>query len=122
MVELAISLLVFLLLTVGCMEFGWAIYAYNSCSYAAQSGARWASVNGSLSLTPATQDTLGSYVKGQVVAMDPSLMTVTGAWTPNNNPGSVVKVTVGYTINPLLGLAVTKAINVSSTAQFVINH
>jgi Flp pilus assembly protein TadG len=122
MVELALCFLAFLLLTFGTMEFGWAIYAYNTCSYAAQSAARGASVNGSLSTSPATADSVTSYVQSQVVAMDPSLMTVNTSWNPNNSPGSTVTITVGYTIVPLVGLAIQNSFNVSSTAQMVINH
>ena len=54
MVELALCLLGFLMLTLGAMDFGWAVYAYNFCSYAAQDAARWASTHGSLSTSPAS--------------------------------------------------------------------
>jgi Flp pilus assembly protein TadG len=133
MVELALTLLGFILLTMGTMEFGWAIYAYNNVSYLAQSGARWASVSGSLSTSPATEASVLSYVQSQIVAMDPSLLTVVTNWcdangnncstTPTyNTPGCLVQVTVGYTVNPLAGLALKQSINLNSTAQFVINH
>ena len=122
MVELAISLISFLFLTLGSMEFGWAIYAYNSCSYAAQTGARWASVNGSLSPSPATTDSVTSYVRSQLVALDPNIITVNTSWNPDNSPGSTVTVTVGYTVSPLVGLAIKNSFNVGSTAQMVIDH
>lgn len=122
MVELALCLMGFLLLTLGSMEFGWAIYAYNSCSYAAQTGARWASVNGSLSNSPATAASVTSYVQSQMVALDPNVMSVNTSWSPNNSPGSTVTITVGYTVVPLVGLAIKNSFNVSSTAQMVIDH
>ena len=133
MVELALTLLGFILLTMGTMEFGWAIYAYNNISYLAQSGARWASVNGSLSTSPATGSSVQTYVQSQMVAMDPSLLSVVTNWcdangancstTPTyNTPGCLVQVTVSYTINPLAGLALKQSINVNSTAQFSVNH
>ena len=122
MVELALSLLAFLLLTLGSMEFGWAIYSYNYCSFLAQSGARWASTNGSMSPTPATLSSLTAYIQSQSVGMDLSLLTVGATWTPDNNPGSDVTVTVGYTIKPLAGFAIKQNFNVLSTAEYVINH
>lgn len=124
MVELALCLLGFILLTLGTMEAGWAIYALNSCSYLAQSGARWASVNGSLSPSPATSASITSYVQSQMVAMSTSVLTVNSSWSPNgsNVPGSVVTVTVGYTVAPLAGLAIQNTFNISSTAQMVIDH
>jgi Flp pilus assembly protein TadG len=122
MVELALTFMGFLMLTLGSMEFGWAIYAYNTCSYAAQTGARWASVNGSLSPSPATATSVTTYVQAQMVALDPNKTTVTSSWSPNNSPGSSVTVTVGYNVVPLVGLAIQSSFNVSSTAQMVIDH
>jgi Flp pilus assembly protein TadG len=122
MVELALCFMGFVMLTLGSMEFGWAIYAYNSCSNAAQTGARWASVNGSLSPAPATAASVTSYVQTQMVGLDPNLMTVNTSWNPNNSPGSAVTITVVYTVSPLVGLAIKNSFNVSSTAQMVIDH
>lgn len=121
-VEMAISLMGFLMMTFGVMEFGLAVYDYDSCTSAAQDAVRYAAVHGALSPSPATADTVQAYVKSDVVAMDKSLITVATTWTPDNNPGSTVKVVVGYTIKPLAGVAFRKNINVSSTATTVINH
>ena len=110
------------MLTVGAMEFGVAVYAYNFCSYAAQAAARWASVHGSQSSSPATSASVLSYVQSQAVALDPTLLSVNSTWAPDTTPGSTVTVTVGYTVKPLAGLAIKQNFNVGSTAQFVINH
>jgi Flp pilus assembly protein TadG len=125
MLELALSFMAFMLLTMGTMEFGWAVYAYNFCSYAAQDAARWASVRGSLSTlsgAPATQASILSFVQSEAVGLDTSLLNVSATWNPNNTAGSTVTVTVSYTITPLAGLAIRQNIPISSTAQFVINH
>lgn len=122
MIELAFCLLAFFMLTIGAMEFGWGVYAYNFCSYAAQDAARWASVHGSQSSSPATLSTVTSYVQSEAVGLDPSLLSVSANWSPNNNPGSNVTITVSYSFSPLTGLAIKRPINMSSTAQFVINH
>jgi Flp pilus assembly protein TadG len=115
----------FILLTLGTMEFGWAVYAYNFCSYSAQDAARWASVRGSLSTlsgAPATQASILAYVQSEAVGLDPSLLSVTANWNPSNTPGSTVAVTVYYVVKPLAGLAIKQNIPISSTAQFVVNH
>jgi Flp pilus assembly protein TadG len=139
MVELALCLMGFLLLTIGSMEFGWGIYAYNFCAYAAQDGARWASVRGSGSTSPASVTDIQAYVQSEAVGLTTSLITTTPTWsappttgnptptqytTPTgyNTPGNVVTVTVYYTIVPLAGLAIKQNILVSSTAQFYINN
>ena len=122
LIETALCFLAFFTLAMGAVEFGIAVYAYNFCAYASQDAARWASVHGSQSSTPATLSSVTSYVQSEAVALDPSLLTVNATWSPNNNPGSTVQVTVGYTFNPLTGLATKQPINMASTAQFVINH
>ena len=83
---------------------------------------RWASVHGSQSSTPATLSSVTSYVQSEAVGRDPSLLSVNANCSPNNNPGSNVTITVGYSFNPLTGLAIKQSINMASTAQFVINH
>jgi Flp pilus assembly protein TadG len=121
MVELAISLMAFLFLVFGVMDFGWGIYDANWCTSAAQDAVRYASVRGSQSTSPATADDVANYVKGLVVAMDTSRLSVNTTWTPDNNPGSTVQVVVSYTVNPISGLSFS-SFPVSSTATTVINH
>ena len=122
LVELSFCLVGFLLLTIGAMEFGYAVYAYNFCSYAAQDAARWASVHGSLSTSPATASSVTSYVQAEAAGLDTSLLNVNATWAPDNTPGSTVTVTVNYTVKPLAGLAIKQNMSVGSTAQFVVNH
>jgi len=104
------------------MEFCVAVYAYNFCAYAAQDAARYASVHGSQSSSPATQDSVTAYVQNEAIALDTNSLTVNATWSPNNNPGSNVTVTVNYTFNPFTALAIKQPINMGSTAQFVINN
>ena len=146
MLELALCFTAFLLLTIGSMEFGWGIYAYNLCAASAQDAGRWASVRGSHSSTPAALADIQAYVQSEAVGLDPSLLTVTVTWmttstwtstcstsdspitcsttTPTgfNDPGDYVVVTVNYIIKPLAGLALKQNINVSSTSQYVISN
>lgn len=123
MLELALSFLGFLMLTLGTMEFAWGVYAYNFCSYAAQDAARYASVNGSLANPAATQDSIAAYVQNEAVALNTSNLTTTASWANNSNvAGSTVSVTVSYVIVPLVGLALKQNLTVSSTADYVITH
>ena len=126
LVELAITLMGFLLLTFGVIDFGMAVYASTTCVSTAEDAARWASVNGSQSLTPATSDSVTAYVKNSATsldpAIDPSQLNVNTTWTPNNSPGSTVRVTVSYTFNPFSYVAMRQSINLSGTAQYPINH
>jgi Flp pilus assembly protein TadG len=132
-VELALCLLGFMMLTMGAMDFGWAVYAYNFCSYASQDAARWASVHGSLSSSPAGVSDVQTYVNSQAVGLSTSLLTTTTCWSGvcptsgsapagDNTPGSTVSVKVAYQVQPLTGLGIKQAFTVGATAQFVINH
>lgn len=121
--ELALCFLGFLMLTLGTMEFAWGVYAYNFCAYAAQDAARYASVNGSLASSPATQASISSYVQNEAVGLNTSNLTTTASWKNNSNvAGSTVTVTVQYVITPLVGLAMKQNLTVSSTADYVITH
>jgi len=134
MVEVALTFMGFILLTVGTMEFAMATYAYNFCSYGARDATRWASVHGSQSATSTTcTSTQGiadgcsanstdvlNYVKGLAVALDPAKLTVTTTWTPDNNPGSLVQVKVQYIAVPLAHLALKDNLTLSGTSQMVI--
>jgi hypothetical protein len=54
--------------------------------------------------------------------MDTTQLTVNTSWTPNNKPGSVVTVTVGYTFKPLTSLVSSVNIPMSQTAAMVISQ
>jgi Flp pilus assembly protein TadG len=143
LVELSMCFLGFLLLTVGTMEFGMAMYAYNFCSYAARDATRWASVRGSQSQTagsctssqgvadgcPATVDDIKNYILSEAIALTPSKFNWTDSqgnsnifWTPNNGPGGEVNVTVSYTVVPLAGLALKENLTVASTSIMEMVH
>ncbi len=136
LVELALCFLGFMLVTVGTMEFGMAVYAYNSCSYLARDASHWTSLHGTLSQTatscdsskgvadgcPASSTDVQNYVTSQSVGLDTSKFTVTTTWNPNNTPGAEVNVTVAYTVVPLAGLALKENLNVSSSSQMEIVH
>jgi Flp pilus assembly protein TadG len=121
LVELTLCFLVFVTMIFGTLEFAWAVFAYNSVAYLAQDAARWASVNGSLSTSPATSTDVSNHVKSEAVGLDTSLVNVSTTWPSGNTPGSIVQVTVNYTANPLVGLTL-QAMTFSASSQFYINH
>ena len=122
MLEIALSLTAFLLLTFGVMEFAMAAYAYNFCSYAARDATRWASVHGAQSTSPATSDQVTSLVRSEAVGFATNNLSVSTTWLPDNSPGSVVKVSVSYNVVPLVGLALQNTLQVGSTSQMIIVH
>jgi Flp pilus assembly protein TadG len=111
----------FLFITFGVMEFAMAVYGYNFCHYAAEDAARWASTRGANYPTPATSTTVQNYVTNEAIGLT-NTFTVTTTWTPNNSPGSIVQVTVAYTVIPLTGVTLHANFQVSGTAQMVISN
>jgi Flp pilus assembly protein TadG len=96
MLELGLSMTMFLMCLFGAMEFGRAVFVYNSLAFLAHQGARWAMVRGSASPTPATATTIQDYVQGMAYGVAPGRVAVTTVWTPNTSPGSQVKVTASF--------------------------
>lgn len=101
MVESAMVLLVFAVLLAGIMELGFTTLISNSVSFAAQRAARYASVRGSSSGHPAQLSDIQAIAQGYAAPLNPNGLTANVTWTPNNNPGSTVLVTVSYGIKIL---------------------
>jgi Flp pilus assembly protein TadG len=116
LIEFAIISTLFILLSMGTLEFGRAVWAYNSLSQAAREGSRFAIVRGGDSGRAATGVQVGDYVRSRVSSFTP--LTVTTSWQPDNKPGSLVRVQVQYTFSPVVPLF--PSIPLTSTSQMVI--
>jgi Flp pilus assembly protein TadG len=135
-VELSICFLAFFMLTLGALDFGLAVYAYNFCTFAARDASRWATVHGANSATStncsgspglaggcaANSSDVSSYVSAMAVGLNSSSLTVTTTWTPDTNPGAEVNVTVAYAVAPIAGLGLKQTLNVSSSSQMEMVH
>jgi len=120
MVEGALCLMSFLMITLGTIEFSMAVQANNFCSWAARDAVRWAAVRGTNSSVPATSTSVSNYVKGLVVGMDKTRFTITTTFVPTNMQGSVVRVNVQYVVVPLANFAMKSNLTVGSTAEMTI--
>jgi Flp pilus assembly protein TadG len=112
----------FCLLIFGAMEMAMAVYAYNYVNFASSEGARYASMRGANYTTPATADSVRTYVRSLAAGLTRTNVVVNTTWSPNNSHGSNVKVEVSYQIVPLVRLALRQNLTVKSTSQAVINH
>ena len=99
-VEFALIVLSFLLLTLGLVDVGRGIWAYNSLTYAVREGARYAIVHGDRSNAPATATSVEDFVKDRIPNL--SGVTVTTTWLPNNSQASTVEVRAQYTFAPII--------------------
>jgi len=122
LVEGALCFAAMIALLFGAVEFGTAVYAFNACAFAAESGARWASVRGTNSASPATADQVQTVVRNQVVGLTKSKILVTTTWIPDKKPGSVVKVRVDYAYSPMVKLILKSNLALGSTSKGVITN
>jgi Flp pilus assembly protein TadG len=136
LVEFALSVLVFLVLLFGVLDFGRALYTYHMVSYAARAGTRYAVVRGSacnaaVSGCPATQTNVTTYIKSVTTNLNPANLTVSVNWgnetngcpagtSPSNSPGCSVQVAVSYKFVWLFSFL--PATTMSSTSQMVISQ
>jgi Flp pilus assembly protein TadG len=136
LVEFALSVLMFLVLILGILDFGRALYAYHAVGYAARAGTRYAVVrgaacNGAVAGCPATQSSVTSYVESLSPNLNPSDLTVSVNWitgnngcpagtSPTNSPGCSVEVSISYKFVWLFSfLPMT---TMTSTSQMVISQ
>lgn len=106
-VETAMSVVLWLILVFGIIEFAYAMYCFDQVSDAAKLGVRYAIVHGTSSSSPANTSALQSYITSQVSGLDTSAndgyFTVTGACgtgssnsAPPCDPGYTVSLQVKY--------------------------
>jgi Flp pilus assembly protein TadG len=105
--EFAVVLTASMILIVGIIDFGRALYTYHLVSNAARIATRYASVRGSsctASGCPATSASIQTYVRGLAPELNQGQITVTTSWTtstgcvgsPYQSAGCYVSVQVSY--------------------------
>jgi Flp pilus assembly protein TadG len=118
LVEFALVSIVFLMTIFGVFDFGLAIWRYNIVADLAQEGARWASVHGKKSLSPASAADVQTYINTR----SPGL-TVTVTTTPDPSTlaqGNTVSVVVSATYAPLTQLVPQGTRTLTSTAKMIV--
>lgn len=129
MVEFAFFFILFMMLSLGLMEFGLGVWTYSTITHAARAGARYAIVHGTSN--PIADDglTVTQVVERNAVGVITSNLTVATTYdngTPGtaapNEKGNVVQVQVDYPFQLISGGLVFpgRTLNMRSTARMVI--
>jgi Flp pilus assembly protein TadG len=122
-IESALILLAFCVVIFGAMDFALLAMASNFVSYAAGEGARYAMVHGTASGSPTDGAAVQTFVRGLAAGIpNASAIEVNTTWPVDQNPGSPVKVSVTYSYQPMVLLAIKTAIPVSSQSQMTIRQ
>jgi len=121
--ETAATLLVSLLLILGILEGARMLWMYNTLAYLSREGARYGAVHGSDSGSEATADTITTYVRGKVVGVPSSSVTVNTTWpSGDKDPGSYIQVQTQYTFVPVTGLFKLGAFTITTASKQTILH
>lgn len=118
LVEFAVSGLVFFMLVFGTVEMGMVVWQYDFVSSLAQDGARWASVHGATSLTPASAADVQTYVQTRSLGRTVGVVTTPAPSTVS--PGGVVNVVVQESMAPLSAFLPQIRFQLRGTAQMVV--
>jgi Flp pilus assembly protein TadG len=118
-VEFAFTAPMAILLTVGAMEVGRAVWAHASIHHAAKETARFAAVRGAASGSPATVANLEAMAL-QLADLPDARTTADVSLTPDNRPGSTVTVQLQHTFIPLALPFGSTSFNFSSSASMTI--
>jgi Flp pilus assembly protein TadG len=129
LVEFALISIPFLMITLGLVDFGRAIFAYNALASATREAARVAIVRGSHSGSPITGPQLQTLVQNRAIGLNQAAVNVTvtfdgqaSAVTPNNDPGKIVRLEATYSFQPLTTLAIKTPITLRSRTQMMIHR
>jgi Flp pilus assembly protein TadG len=104
----------------GVVQYSLVLLTYNTTTFGARAGARYAIVNGSTSSSPATTATVKSAVLASMPGVPTNSITVTTTWNPNNQPGSTVTVNVSVTVTPIIKYVMKDSLTFSNTSQMTI--
>jgi Flp pilus assembly protein TadG len=122
LVETALVTIPFFTLILGIIACAYLVFTYESVTFGAQQGARWASVRGSTSGMAATDASVQAYVTGQTPGLAPGALHVQTTWSPDNKPGGTVTVQVTYTAVPLSTLSLPKKLTLSSSSSTTVSR
>ena len=120
--EFSLVFMLFLVLVLGLMEFGRALWTQQTIAHAARQAGRYATVRGAAHKTPATAAQIKQVLANQAIGLNQQQLLANTAvtWTPGNNPGDVVQIQVQYDFQPISGSLVISSIPLRSTTRMVI--
>jgi Flp pilus assembly protein TadG len=123
LLEFGLVMVVFFMFVFGVMDFGRALYTYHFVSNAACEATRYAVVRGSSSTDPVTAADITSYVKSITpLGVDPDSLTVSTTWSPDDKPGSTVRIQVSDNFRFMNPLVTRYQVTLSDASQMVISQ
>ena len=108
MVEFSLAFMSFMLLLMGLVEFGRAVWTFNTLSHAVSQGARYATVHGSgnpvmVNGSDDTANAIRTIVRNNAIGLTSNQVVVNTVWAPDNDRGSEFTITASYQLDMILG-------------------
>jgi Flp pilus assembly protein TadG len=118
-IEVAFTLPLLIMLSLGAIEIGRAVSAKASINHAVEETARFAAVRGTASGAPATEGELETMAV-QKAELPAGTLVAGVTWDPDNAPGSVVTVQLQHTFTPVVLPFAPTTFTFDSTASMTI--
>ena len=118
--EFAFIVPVFLMLALGTVEVGRALFVDHTLTKAVRDGARYAIVRGAASPEPATAAQVAGHVRSRAWGLDSDRITIAITFGPDNNPGSQVMVQADYSHDLMFLFGPIGPITLSAIANMTI--
>jgi Flp pilus assembly protein TadG len=123
LVEFALALPVFLLLTLGVIELGWLVYTNHTLANATREGARYAMVHGEMSGDVATIDSVHQVIEQRAGGLNGTVETTGVEFVPNAEPGSDVTVSTSYEYQPIVGFILgTNPLTLTNQSTVIVQY
>jgi Flp pilus assembly protein TadG len=119
-VEFALLLTPFLMVTFGIIELGIYSMEQQALLESVHAGVRYAVVHGSKSSSPATTSSLQTMIQNGSSVLTASSVSVTVTFSPNNNPGSTIKIVATYPWSSIVPLLKLSAATITATSVSTI--
>ena len=119
-VEFALLLPVFISIVIGLIEISRFMFTSHSLDFGVREATRYAMVRSATSEDPATTSSIEDVIKARSTGLDPTKLTVTVSYAPNNAPGSVVTVQANYDFRFLAPIVPIDPVSLTSSSQMLV--
>ncbi len=102
LIEFVLTFPILVFATLFVFDVGRSAFTIMTLNGAAADAARYASVRGTLSLNPATTESITNFALDRSFGVGPGALDVTVTWNPSPMPGAEVEVVITYTMDLIM--------------------
>jgi Flp pilus assembly protein TadG len=120
MIEMALVLPIYFLLVYGVIQICFVLFGFCNATYACRVAARYAAVNGTGNTYQCTATDVKNVATPYLWGAPKTGTTITTTWSPDNNPGSKVTVTIVLVYPTAIPFSKMNTISVGASSQAII--